>query len=489
MQVSWVTISVFLSYFLILIGISGYAYLKRRNSKNFSEEYFVGGRSFGPWLVAFIWATSWTSGGTFIGTPAVYYSIGWTSLLWQAGAGVLGMIGMLSIGRRIARFAHEHHCVTLPDLFVERFQSRLMGICAALSILIFGVAYMVSQYVAAARILETFIGIPYLWAIIFFAIIVGIYTTVGGIRGVAYNTVLQGVLMLGGSIAIAVILLKEAGGLAEVAQSLKEIDPDLLVPPGPKNFLPLPTAFSTFFILGVAVMAQPHVVTRIFTVKDMNSLKRAGALIGLITLVWFFALFLSALAARALIPNIEVPDRIFPTVVLKYTGSVLSGLLLSAPFAAVMSTVSSLILSTSGAVMKDIYQRNINPGAQPATIKKISYVSTIAISVLVLFLALNPPTFLQNIVMFAISGFAASFTVPILMGFFWKGGTPMGGLCSMVGGFVTLIALYLQPNPNPLGFNPLVWGLLVSAVLMYAVSKVTQPNDPAFIAFMQKIFE
>ena len=133
MQTSPVTIGVFISYFVMLILISLYAYYRGKSAKSFSEEYFVGGRSFGPWLVAFIWATSWTSGGTFIGTPAVYYSMGWVALLWQAGAAVLGMIGMLAIGRRIARFAAEHNCVTLPDLFVERFQSRTMGIIAACS--------------------------------------------------------------------------------------------------------------------------------------------------------------------------------------------------------------------------------------------------------------------------------------------------------------------------------------------------------------------
>ena len=486
MRASPVTLMVFVAYFVILIGISVYAYYQRKNAKNFSEEYFVGGRSFGPWLVAFMWATSWTSGGTFIGTPAVYYSMGWTALLWQAGAGVLGMIGMLAIGRRIARFAAEHNCVTLPDLFVERFQSRTMGIIAAISILVFGVAYMVSQYIAAARILETFVGMPYIWAIIFFAVIVGIYTTIGGIRGVAYNTLLQGIVMLGGSVVIAFIMVNAAGGLPEITRQLTQIDPQLITPPGPKNFLPLPTAFSTFFILGVAVMAQPHVVTRIFTVRNMSSLKRSGALISLITLVWFMSLFVSALAARSLIPQIDVPDRIFPTIVLKYTGNVLAGILLSAPFAAVMSTVSSLILSTSGALMKDIYQRNFNPNASEKTIKTVSYISTIVISAVVMVLSFNPPKFLQDIVMFAISGFAASFTIPIVLGFFWKGGTPMGGLLSMISGFVTLLVLYSQPNPNPFGFNPLVWSLLASAIVMVAVSKVTKPNDKAFMA---KIFE
>ncbi|MGI6252354.1 MAG: sodium/pantothenate symporter [Aminivibrio sp.] len=486
MQTSPVTMAVFFSYYVVLIGISVYAYYRGRSAKSFSEEYYVAGRSFGPWIVAFMWATSWTSGGTFIGTPAVYYSMGWTALLWQAGAGVLGMIGMLSIGRRISRFAAEHNCVTLPDLFVERFQSRFMGIIAAISILIFGVAYMVSQYIAAARILETFMGMSYFWAIVSFAVVVGLYTTIGGIRGVAYNTLLQGIVMLGGSVTIAVILVKAAGGLPEITRQLAELDSNLIMPPGPKNFLPLPTAFSTFFILGVAVMAQPHVVTRIFTVKNMMSLKRAGALIGLITMVWFFSLFASALAARALIPAIDVPDRIFPTVVLGYSGNVLAGILLSAPLAAVMSTVSSLIISTSGALMKDIYQRNFNPDASEKTIKATSYIATIVISAVVMVLSFRPPAFLQDIVMFAISGFAASFTVPIILGFFWRGGTPMGGLLSMISGFVTLLVLYAQPNPNPFGFNPLVWGLVVSAIVMVVVSKVTKPNDSEF---MSKIFD
>ena len=79
MNVSLTTVSVFVLYFVFLIGVSLFALYQRKNAKSFSEEYFVGGRSFGPWLVAFMWATSWTSGGTFIGTPAFYYAKGWTA--------------------------------------------------------------------------------------------------------------------------------------------------------------------------------------------------------------------------------------------------------------------------------------------------------------------------------------------------------------------------------------------------------------------------
>jgi len=138
-----------------------------------------------------------------------------------------------------------------------------------LSIILFGVAYMISQYTAAARILETFFGLNYKVGIIIFSLIVATYTIVGGIRGVAYNALLQGIIMLGGSVVLAFIMVNKAGGIAAITQAQYALDPNLIIPPGPKNYLPIATAFSTFFTLGVAVMAQPHVVTRIFTVKDV----------------------------------------------------------------------------------------------------------------------------------------------------------------------------------------------------------------------------
>lgn len=275
------------------------------------------------------------------------------------------------IGRRISKFASEHNCITLPDLFVERFQSRTMGIVAAVSIIIFGIAYIVSQYTAATRIVETFFGFDYTTALILFAVITAVYTIIGGIRGVAYNALLQGIIMLGGSVIIAVIMVKEAGGIPAITQAQLAIDPALLVPPGPKNYLPLATGFSTFFTLGVAVMAQPHVITRVFSVKDVKSLKRAGALISIICMVWFFALFISAQAARALIPSIEVSDQIFPTIVSTYCGKYLAGILMCAPFAAVMSTVSSLTMVCSSALIKDIYQRTAKEEASAVSLKRL----------------------------------------------------------------------------------------------------------------------
>lgn len=487
MQGSVVTNVVFILYFVILLSLGYIAHSKMKKSDNFSEEYWVGGRSFGPWLVAFTWATSWTSGGSFIGTPAIYYTYGWTALLWQAGAGVLGIIGIIAIGRRVSSIAAEANCMTLPDLFVDRYESNSMGVLAALIIIIFGISYMVSQYIAAARILEVIAGIPYVIGIIIFALVVGLYTSFGGLRGVAYTNIFQGAIMVVGSIIISIIMLVKAGGLSEITKTLMSQDPNLVLPPGPDNWLPLPSAISMFFVLGVAVMAQPHVVTRLFSVKDVDSVKKSGVLVTVITFIWFNCLFISSIAGKSLIPNTPVPDQIFPTIVVKYSSTIFAGIMLSAPFAAVMSTVSSLLLSTSSSIVRDIYQKNIIKDAEynELKMKKVNYITTAIVSLVVMILSLNPPAFLQAIVIFAISGFAASFTIPIVMGLFWKGATKAGGISSMISGFLTLLVLYVFKIPDPLGFNPLIWGLIVSFIVMVVVSNMTKKSSPEI---MQRYF-
>ena len=227
------------------------------------------------------------------------------------------------------------------------------------------------------------------------------------------------------------------------------------------------------------------VFTTTFTFN--NSMFIGLPIISIICMVWFFALFISAQAARALIPSIEVSDQIFPTIVLTYCGKYLAGILMCAPFAAVMSTVSSLTMVCSSALIKDIYQRTAKEEASADKLKKITYIATFVIALIVVILSVNPPAFLQDIVMLAINGFAGSFTIPILFGFFWKDSTPKGGLYSMIAGFLTIAGLYLLPIPtNLLGFNPLIWAYIVSSLVMVAVSKCTPKQDEAFLSELFK---
>ena len=115
-------------------------------------------------------------------------------------------------------------------------------------------------------------------------------------------------------------------------------------------------------------------------------------------------------------------------------------------------------------------------------LQMLTYIITLVLAVLVMVLSLNPPAFLQDLVMFAINGFASSFTVPILFGFFWKKSTPAGGMASMIAGFATMIGLNVLPIPtNLLGFNPLIWALVVSSIVMVAVSKCSKQQDEAFL--------
>ena len=153
-----------------------------------------------------------------------------------------------------------------------------------------------------------------------------------------------------------------------------------------------------------------------------------------------------------------------------------------APFAAVMSTVSGLILTVSSAIIKDIYQRSSTKTLSDKSLKATTYIVTLVIAMVVMVLSLNPPAFLQDIVMFAVNGYAASFTMPIIFGFFWKRTTSAAATAGMISGFLTLIGLYALPiTTNLLGFNPLIWGMLVSAIVIVVVSKSTKVTNPELV--------
>ena len=159
----------------------------------------------------------------------------------------------------------------------------------------------------------------------------------------------------------------------------------------------------------------------------------------------------------------------------------LDGLSMTVPKGAVYGLVGPNGAGKSTAIrcMVGVYRTD---SGEIKKLQMLTYIVTLVLAVLVLVLSLNPPAFLQDLVMFAINGFASSFTAPILFGFFWKKSTPAGGMASMIAGFATMIGLNVLPIPtNLLGFNPLIWALVVSSIVMVAVSKCSKQQDEAFL--------
>ena len=632
-ETSPATIITFIAYIACVFVLAGLSH-RLLATKSFLGEYFLGSRGLGSWALAFTFAATAASGGSFTGFPSLIYSYGWVLAFWIASYMVAGVCSMGVLGKRLNQFARKTGAITIPDVLRDRYESTALGLFATATIIFFTVCNLIAQFKAGALIIEETFNLPSDWGysagLIIFAVTVVFYTAYGGFRAVVWTDVLQGVVMVVGIAILLPVVLKQGGGMEAINRKLRERPPtlvtsvagsynDLVVQAqgqldtagllyrhprranspleikwdpwvaeehrfievwlatndegqttstgndvkraieqhpklgprfrvsfpydnnevatdafgrrnemgatgvigldsnrGTERFLflrgdevlfgpgrsaqgvpfhPLGMAISFFFMWAVTGMGQPGTMLRLMAFKDSRTLKRAILTVtGFYSMVYLPLVFIFV-AARVLIPelNAENSDKAMVLVTTRVVGDmglayqILGAVLVAAPFAAVMSTVDSFLLMISSGLVRDIYQRTINPQVSDQTVKRASYATTVIAGILVTLLATRPPDFLQRIIVFTGSGFAATFLCPVVLGLYWKGMTRQGALSAMVGGFVVMVGFFLPTlfggsRIDLLGLHPNLWGLVVSFGLGLLVSKGTGPAPPHLVA-------
>lgn len=257
------------------------------------------------------------------------------------------------------------------------------------------------------------------------------------------------------------------------------------------GFLSLSVAISFFFMWAISGSGQPSNMVRLMAFKDSLTLRRAIFTVALYYTCIYVPLVFIFCCARVLVPGMEAePDRIMPEIAVYLTSGIgaawLGGLLIAAPFAAVMSTVDSFLLMISSAMVRDIYQRNINPDASEATIKKLSYLCTLVVGSAAMIVAINPPDFLQDIIVYVGSGLAACFLAPVVFLLYWPRSNVQGSVIGMLAGFSAHFSMYVMGaivndsffRPyRLLNFDPIIIGLVVSFTVTYLATLAT-PAPP-----------
>lgn len=464
-------------YLLATFLVGGYYHKYLQNKKaGFKEEFFIGGRSLGPLVLAFTMMASAASAGTFIGATGLGYQVGFSWILiifTQVGMGVY-ILGIL--GKKFAIIARRINAVTLTDFLRERYESHAVVIASSLGIIIFIGAYMVAQFVGGARILEAVTGLPYHWGLIIFGASVVIYTTYGGFRAVAMTDAIQGILMIIGGVVLWVIIMVKTDGFGSLISQLAIEHPDLVTLPGGNGTTPA-MLFSYFLLFGIAVVGLPHASVRGMTFKDAKTMHR-----GIIYACIIMALFSVGFAAlgpliRVLNPGVEVADLALPLLILELVPGWVAGLILAAPIAAIMSTVDSMLLVTSSSVVKDIYLNYINPNASDKKVSKLSFFTTIIIGTAVVLISLTPPDLIQHIVVFAIGGLEATFFAVIVFGLYWKRANKWGAISSMAVGFISYV-IGAQWFDSPFGMHEIAIALFLNVLFMVMISYLTEkPSD------------
>ncbi|MCQ6277213.1 sodium/panthothenate symporter [Bacillus sp. V3B] len=452
-----------------MIGMWANRYVKSSNS--FLQEYFLGGRELGGFVLAMTMIATYGSASSFIGGPGVAYKTGLGWVLLSMAQLPAGYFVLMVLGKKFAIIARKNNYITVIDFLKDRYQSQVIVFIAAISIIIFLFSSMIAQWVGGGRLIESLTGLPYQTSLIIFAVSVSIYVIIGGFRAVVLTDTFQGIIMLIGTIILLTATIVAGGGLQAIMTELVVENPNLVSPFGADQEL-TPLYISTFWILvGVGVVGLPQVSVRAMSYKNSRSMHRAIVIGTFVIGSIMFGMHFIGVLAHTIIPGVEIGDKVMPTLTLEVLPSILAGFVLSAPMAAIMSTVSSLLILVSSSVVKDIYLNFIRPHAVENQIKKMSLWVTTIIGVAVFLLALNPPDLLVWLNLFSFGGLESVFIWPIILGLYWSKGNKYGAISSMIVGMSSYI-LFDRFAPNVLGMHTVVLPISLS-LITFVVGSLT----------------
>lgn len=425
-----IKIVILVLFFAVMTAVGIYA---RKHTASV-DGFVLGGRSVGPWLTAFAYGTSYFSAVVFVGYAGQFgWKYGIASTWIGLGNAVIGsLLAWLVLGRRTRVMSQHLGCRTMPDFFGKRFESRGLKIAASAIVFIFLVPYTASIYNGLSRLFEMAFHIPYTWCVVLMAVITAVYVILGGYMATAINDFIQGIIMLGGIVAVIGAVLSGRGGFTEAVGQLAQIPSDVPATMGQ------PGAFASFFgpdplnLLGVIILTSlgtwglPQMIHKFYTIRDEKSIQ-TGTIISTVfaVIVSGGCYFLGGFGRLFETSDIYGPDGtvIYDSIIphmLSGLPDILVGVVVILVLSASMSTLSSLVLSSSSTLtldfLKDTVMKNMTEKKQIITMQLL-IVFFILLSVV---LALNPPDFIAQLMGISWGALAGAFLAPFLYGLYWK---------------------------------------------------------------------
>ncbi|MCG6292122.1 sodium/proline symporter PutP [Vibrio vulnificus] len=468
----------FIAYLILMVAIGVYAYKKTSSS----SDYFLGGRSLGPWPAALSAGASDMSGWLLLGLPGYAYAAGIESF-WLAGGLLVGTwANWLVSAKRLRTYSIQTDALTLPEFLSRRFddKSKLIQTISAFFILLFFLFYTSSGLVAGGKLFETVFGLDYSTAVIIGTLCVVSYTLFGGFLAVSWTDLVQGLLMAAALMIVPIAVME--GGFGQLATDMHNINPELLTLWNDAKGEPLSAiAIISLVAWGLGYFGQPHILARFKasrTNRELGTARRiavgwtalsmAGAiLVGLVGLVWVNGH-----------PGTELADgeKIFMLLVNTVFHPVIAGILLAAILAAVMSTADSQLLVSSSALAEDFYKQVIKPDASSQEIVMVGRIGVVVISIIALILAMTPDSSVLGLVSYAWAGFGAAFGPAVVLRLYWKGMNRHGALAGILIGGITIV-VWKQLTGGWFDVYEIVPGIIFSTIAIVGVSKLTGGAD------------
>lgn len=456
---------------------------KSTDGKGFINNYFIGGRTMGGLVLAMTLVATFTSASSFIGGPGVAFSKGlvWVYLSMIQVPTAFIILGVL--GKKFAVISRKTGAVTVTDYLRARYKSDLVVIISSVCLVLFFIAQMMSQFIGGAVLFQTLTGLPYVYGLMLFGAVVIIYTTIGGFKAVVTTDTIQGIIMVIGGFIILFTIIKTAGGFDTLIEKLNVANPHWAdITSGGTTAKPFVLSF--WVLVGIGVLGLPQTAVRGMGFKDTKALHSAMIYGTIVVGFLMLVMHISGVFAPAVLTGEEIntTDYVIPAIVLKYMNPVVAGLFITAPLAAVMSTVSSLLILASAAIVKDLYlnyvakDKNIESAKFNKKISTMSFATTLLIGIIVMVFTIYPPDLIVWINLFALGGLECAFFCPILFGLYWKRANWVGCITSSVLGVGSFLIIG-NMGVSIGGTTPIVPSITIAIVAFVVGSYVGKPAD------------
>jgi len=507
--------------YLLVIIVIGFYYMRRATSS--TEEYFLGGRSLGPWVAALSAEASDMSGWLLMGLPGVAYWYGVSDAFWTAlGLGLGTYLNWLLVSRRLRSYSVLlDNAITLPEYFSNRFheKKKALLLISSVMLLVFFSVYVGSCFVTGGKLFATLFGYDYKLMMIVSALFVVAYTLLGGFLAESVSDLMQAFVMIFALLALLIGMVVRAGGIGELSANISGI-------PGFLNFFGIaspaveggaqvvtdgvaqwntPGAYGWLTIIstmawGLGYFGMPQVLLRFMAIRRASELKRSRR----IATVWCFIAMAAAVAiglfGRGFAETMTHPDlltsagaeKVFIIAAQSLFHPLVAGIIMAGILAAAMSSSDSYLLIASSAISRNIIDELILRGTlkrqvSDKTVLLISRVTVCLVAVFGILIALDENSVIFQVVSFAWAGFGATFGPLVLFSLFWKRVNWPGAVAGMLGGgcMVFFWKFVMRPMGGVLNIYELLPAFLFSALLIVAVSLATKAPSEA----IQKEFD
>lgn len=486
---------------VILIGV----FFAKKSQAN-SENYFLGGRTLGPWVAAMSAEASDMSGWLLMGLPGVAYWLGLADAAWTAiGLAIGTYVNWLLVSKRLRSYSVvSGNAITIPDFLSNRFHEKkkiILGI-SALFILIFFAVYASSCFVTCGKLFAGLFDLPYHTMLIAGAVFVLLYTIIGGFLAESASDFMQAVVMIIALLGVLILGTVNAGGIGAVIDNAKAIPgyfslTSLATPLVDENGVQIiangatqfgePTKYGWLTILstlswGLGYFGVPQVLLRFMAIRKGSELKASRRIATVWVVISLAAAVFIGIMGRALLPletsllTASGAENVFAQISQMLFHPIIAGVIMAGILAATISSSDSYLLIAASAVSKNIYEGIIKKDASDKSVMNLSRLMILLITILGIIIAWDENSIIFNIVSFAWAGFGATFGPIVLFSLFWKRTTKEGAIAGMISGgaMVFIWNLLLKPMGGVFGIYELLPAFILSCIFIVVVSLLTK---------------